>query len=88
MTKLMTPEELLATVCRLAADQAGVEPAAVSLDSHFIQDLNYDSLDQVEFIMTAEDAFQVDIPDEMAEKVRTVRDACEMLTTLLDTAKE
>ncbi len=88
MNHTMTQEELIATVCRLAADQAGMEPAEVSLDNHFIQDLNYDSLDQVEFTMSAEDTFQVDIPDEMAEKVRTVRDACEMLTTLLNTAKE
>ena len=68
----MTKQEITEKVIHLAADQVGVEPATVTPDTHFINDLNYDSLDQVEFAMDAEDEFEMQVPDEDAEKFQTV----------------
>ena len=68
----MTKQEITQKVIELAAAQVGVDPATVSPETHFINDLNYDSLDQVEFAMEAEDEFEVSVPDEDAEKFDTV----------------
>ena len=68
----MTKQEITQKVIELAAAQVGVDPATVSPDTHFINDLNYDSLDQVEFAMEAEDEFELSVPDEDAEKFDTV----------------
>jgi acyl carrier protein len=72
-------EELIAHVCKIAAEQVAVDPATVSPASHLHADLNFDSLDDVEFTMSIEDAFDVSIPDEAASAVRTVGDAVELL---------
>lgn len=68
----MTKQEITQKVIQLAAAQVGVDPATVSPETHFINDLNYDSLDQVEFAMEAEDEFELSVPDEEAEKFDTV----------------
>lgn len=68
----MTNQEITQKVIELAAAQVGVDPATVSPETHFINDLNYDSLDQVEFAMEAEDEFELSVPDEDAEKFDTV----------------
>ena len=68
----MTNEEITRKVIELAADQVGVDPATVTPDTHFINDLNYDSLDRVEFTMDAEDEFEMQVPDDDAEKFQTV----------------
>ena len=49
------------------------------MDSTFIDDLGADSLDIVELIMAFEEKFNTEIPDDVAEKIRTVRDAVELL---------
>ena len=51
----------------------------VKMESSFIDDLGADSLDIVELIMAFEEEFEVEIPDEKAEKIRTVADAVKML---------
>lgn len=79
MPAVITREQLTETVCRFAAEQASVNPAEVSVDMHFVNDLNFDSLDKVEFVMTLEDEFGVDIPDDEAMKAQFVRDAVELL---------
>ena len=63
---------ILTKVIELAADQGGVDPANVCSETHFINDLNFDSLDVVEFTMSLEDAFGLSVPDEDAENLRTV----------------
>ena len=68
----MTKQEITQKVIELAAAQVGVDPATISPETHFINDLNYDSLDQVEFAMEAEDEFELSVPDEDAEKFDTV----------------
>jgi acyl carrier protein len=58
----------------IVVDQLGVEEEEISLETSFA-DLNADSLDIVELIMALEEEFDLDIPDEDAEKIRTVGDA-------------
>ena len=55
--------------------QFGVSESAVTLESSFVNDLGADSLDIVELVMELEDAFDLSIPDEDAEKMQTVGDA-------------
>ncbi len=75
----LTHDEIAGRLCELAADIAAVDPAEVTLDTHLESDLNYDSLDLVEYAVKIEEAFDVDIPDEVAQEVRTVRQAFEAL---------
>ncbi len=56
-------------------DQLSVDEAAVTPDASFVDDLSADSLDVVELIMGLETEFDLEIPDEDAEKIRTVGDA-------------
>ena len=66
-------------VKELVVDQLGVDAADVTIDSTFIDDLGADSLDIVELIMAFEEEFSVEIPDEVAEKIKTVRNAVELI---------
>jgi acyl carrier protein len=59
----------------IIADQLGVAEDQIKPESKFIEDLGADSLDIVELIMAMEEEFQTEIPDEEAEKIRTVGDA-------------
>ena len=58
----------------IVVEQLGSEADEVTLESTFIDDLGADSLDIVELIMAFEEEFNVEIPDEAAEKIKTVRD--------------
>ena len=58
----------------IVVEQLGVEPEEVSNESTFIDDLGADSLDIVELIMAFEEEFNIEIPDEAAEKIKTVQD--------------
>jgi acyl carrier protein len=66
-------------VKQIVVDQLGVEEGEVTPSASFVDDLGADSLDQVELVMAFEEAFDVEIPDEAAEKIRTVKDAIEYL---------
>ena len=56
----------------IIAEQLGVEPAQITPDASFVDDLNADSLDLVELIMEFEEEYGMEIPDEDAEKIQTV----------------
>jgi acyl carrier protein len=56
-------------------EQLGVDEAEVTPNASFVDDLGADSLDTVELVMAFEEAFEIEIPDEDAEKIRTVQDA-------------
>lgn len=58
----------------IVVEQLSVEPDEVNIDSTFIDDLGADSLDIVELIMAFEEEFGIEIPDEEAEKIKTVQD--------------
>ena len=62
-------------VKQIIVEQLGVDEAEVTPTASFVDDLGADSLDQVELVMAFEEAFELEIPDEDAEKIRTVQDA-------------
>lgn len=61
-------------VKKIVVDQLGAEPDEVQMTSTFVDDLGADSLDIVELIMAFEEEFNIEIPDEKAEKIKTVED--------------
>jgi acyl carrier protein len=62
-------------VKQIIVEQLGVDESEVVPKASFVDDLGADSLDTVELVMAFEEAFDVEIPDEEAEKIRTVQDA-------------
>ncbi len=65
---------MLDKIKTIVANQLGVDEAQVTEDASFIDDLGADSLDTVELIMAFEEEFDVEIPDEDAQKIKTVKD--------------
>lgn len=62
-------------VTDIIVEQLGLEREKVKPESKFVDDLGADSLDTVEMVMALEDEFKIEIPDEEAEKITTLRDA-------------
>ncbi|CAN5246528.1 acyl carrier protein [soil metagenome] len=60
---------------QIIVDELGVDEAEVTENARFIEDLGADSLDLVELVMRFEEEFDIEIPDEDAEKIQAVRDA-------------
>lgn len=70
----MNVSEVKAKVVDIIANQLGVEKDVITPEANVIDDLGADSLDIVELVMALEEAFDMEIPDEEAEKIRTVGD--------------
>ena len=70
-------EKVIAIVC----EQMGASRDKVNLTTSFIQDLGADSLDTVELVMEFEDEFEISIPDEDAEKIQTVGNAIDYISS-------
>lgn len=66
-------------VKQIIVEQLGVDEAEVTDTASFVDDLGADSLDTVELVMAFEEAFSIEIPDEDAEKIATVKDAIEYI---------
>jgi len=66
-------------VKQIIVEQLGVEESEVTPNAHFVDDLGADSLDIVELVITFEEAFENEIPDEDAEKILTVKDAIDYI---------
>ena len=66
-------------VKQIIVEQLGVDEGEVTSKASFVDDLGADSLDTVELVMAFEEAFDVEIPDEDAEKIRTVKDAIDYI---------
>lgn len=66
-------------VKQIIVEQLGVDEAEVTPTASFVDDLGADSLDQVELVMAFEEAFEIEIPDEDAEKIQTVKAAIEYI---------
>ena len=66
-------------VIRIVSEQLGVPKEEITRESSFVDDLKADSLDVVELVMEFEDEFEVTIPDEDYEKIRTVGDAIDYI---------
>lgn len=73
-------QEIFERVQKVIVEQLGVDESAVTPEASFVDDFNADSLDLVELVMAFEQEFDVSIPEEDAERVRTVADAVRMLT--------
>jgi acyl carrier protein len=72
-------EEIQAKVIQIISEQLGKDESEIKMSSHFIEDLDADSLDTVELVMALEEEFGVDIPDEAAEKITTVQSAVDFI---------
>ena len=73
------PEDVFPRVKKIIVEQLGVEEEEVVPTASFVEDLNADSLDLVELIMSLEEEFGMEISDEEAEKIVTVNDAVEYI---------
>jgi acyl carrier protein len=68
-------DDTFARVKKIIVEQLGVEDNEVTMEASITEDLGADSLDQVELVMAFETEFGIDIPDEEAEKIKSVGDA-------------
>ncbi|HWQ13531.1 MAG TPA: acyl carrier protein [Roseiflexaceae bacterium] len=82
----MASPEMEARLKKIVAEQLGVDESKIVPEARFSDDLNADSLDLVEMIMSLEEEFGVEIPDEDAEKILTVKDALDYIETRAQTA--
>ena len=74
-------ENIEQRIKKIVAEQLGVNEAEVKNESSFVNDLGADSLDTVELVMALEEEFECEIPDEEAEKINTVQEAIDHVTT-------
>ena len=68
-------------VTKLVCEQLGVEEDEVKPEASFVEELGADSLDTVELVMSMEDEFETEIPDEEAEKITTVKEAIDYIVS-------
>lgn len=71
--------EIESKVIEIVAEQMSVDKAEINRNTSFVNDLNADSLDTVELVMELEDEFNITIPDEEAEKLKTVGEAIDYI---------
>ncbi|SFP56283.1 acyl carrier protein [Nitrosomonas cryotolerans] len=74
-------ENIEQRIKKIVAEQLGVNEAEVKNESSFVNDLGADSLDTVELVMALEEEFECEIPDEQAEKINTVQEAIDYVTS-------
>lgn len=75
----MSDDAVFKRIKGIIAEQLGLEEGEVALESSFLDDLGADSLDIVELIMAFEEEFELEIPDEDAERIATVGDAVDYI---------
>ncbi|MCI6603755.1 MAG: acyl carrier protein [Clostridiales bacterium] len=75
----MNQDEIFEKVRNILAEGLGIEEEIITMDSDFIDDLNADSLDIVDLVVELEHEFNLSIPDEEAERIKTVGDAVEYI---------
>lgn len=76
---VLTPQEIEQKVIAIVAEQMSVDKGEINRNTSFVNDLNADSLDTVELVMELEDEFDLTIPDEEAEKLKTVGEAIDYI---------
>lgn len=83
----MTQEEIFGKVKDLVSKQLSIDEKEITTDASFIEDLGADSLDTVELIMSLEEEFDIEIPDEEAEKIKTVQNVVDYIQNHLTKEK-
>ena len=73
-------EENQKKIVKIISEQLGKNESDITMNSNFIEDLDADSLDTVELVMALEEEFEIDIPDESAEKITTVQSAVDFIS--------
>ncbi len=81
---MSTAVEIEEKVIQIVSEQMSVDKGEISRDTSFTNDLNADSLDTVELVMELEDEFNMTIPDEDAEKLKTVGEAIDFIQKQLE----
>jgi len=76
---MVNKEEIFPKIVPIIAEQLKIKPEEIKPDSKFIDDLGADSLDAVEIVMGIEERFNVEIPDEEIDKIKTVKDIVDYL---------
>ena len=71
--------EIQDQVKKIVVDHLGIDEAKVIPEAKFIDDLGADSLDTVELVMAFEEEFEIEIPDDAAEKIQTIKDAIDFI---------
>ena len=66
----------------IIAEQLGLEESAIAMESNLIEDLKADSLDVMELVMNIEDAYGIEVPDDVLQNIRTVEDIVNYLDKL------
>ncbi len=79
-----TLAEVESKVKKIVAEQMGVSEDEITRETSFVNDLNADSLDTVEMVMEFEEEFEMNIPDEEAEKIQTVGQAIDYIKKRLE----
>ena len=82
---MLDEQKVFDDVKKVVVEQLGVSESEVTKESSFVDDLGADSLDTVELVMALEEAFGMEIPDEQAEKIKTVGDT---ITYIKEHAKQ
>lgn len=82
----MSQTEIFEKVKKIVADQLSVEADTITPQSNFANDLGADSLDTVELVMALEEEFDIEIPDESAEKITTVQEAVDYINDKVATS--
>ncbi|UKO98826.1 acyl carrier protein [Nostoc sp. UHCC 0870] len=77
----MSQAEIFAQVKKIIVDQLSVDEEKVTETANFANDLGADSLDTVELVMALEEEFDIEIPDEAAEKITTVQEAVDYINS-------
>ena len=77
----MAEKDITAEVKRIITEQLDVDEADIKPESTFIDDLGADLLGLVELVLAFEESFDIEIPDEDTEKIRTVQDAVDYITS-------
>jgi acyl carrier protein len=84
ISNVPSPAEIEEKVIKIVSEQLSVPKNEISRNTSFVNDLNADSLDTVELVMELEDEFNLTIPDEEAEKLKTVGEAIDYIVKHLD----
>ena len=69
-------------VCKMLAEQLGIDASSIKPESEVVKDLGADSLDVVELLMTLEDEYNITLPEDDVESIKTVQDIVDMMNKL------